>query len=69
MLSRGLPMWQEREARGEKFLPRWFKPTPGAPVFESEHPEDTCPLWEFTGDYYTQPKRPAQPDGAHDEPI
>lgn len=53
---------REREARGEQWQPRWFKPTPGAPVFESEHPEDKCPLWEFTGEYFKQPKRPAQPD-------
>ena len=55
---------KEREARKEEFTPRWFKATPGAPVFESEFPEDKCPLWEFTGDYFQLPKRAAAPDGA-----
>ena len=55
---------QEREAKKDTWKPRWFKANPGGPVFDGEHPEDKCPLWEFTGDVFQQPKRPAQPEGA-----
>ena len=59
-----LSVLQEREAKKETWKPRWFRATPGAPVFDGEHPEDACPLWEFTGDAFQRPKRPATPDGA-----
>ncbi len=55
---------QEREAKKETWKPRWFKANPGGPVFDGEHPEDKCPLWDFTGEALQQPKRPVQPDGA-----
>ena len=54
---------QEREKRQDEWVPRWFKATPGASVFECEFPEDKCPLWEFTGEYLKRPKRSAKPDG------
>ena len=61
---------QEREAKKDTWKPRWFRATPGAPVFDGEHPEDACPLWEFTGDAFQQPKRPALPEGSpHSTPA
>ena len=54
---------QEREAKKDIWKPRWFTANPGGPVFDGEHPEDKCPLWEFTGDVFQQPRRPVQSDG------
>ena len=54
-----LAMLQEREARGEEWVPRWFQATPNAPVYDLEFSAVECPLWEFTGDALKRP--PAGP--------
>ena len=61
--SSPLPATQEREAKKDTWKARWFKANPGGPVFDGEHPEDKCPLWDFTGEALQRPKRPVQPDG------
>mmetsp|Transcript_11257 Transcript_11257/g.33809 ORF Transcript_11257/g.33809 Transcript_11257/m.33809 type:complete len:452 (-) Transcript_11257:444-1799(-) len=55
---------REREARGEKWTPRYFKSTAGAKVFDIEFTEEECPLWEYAGDAFKQPRDPATVDVA-----
>jgi len=56
---------QEREKRGEKWTPRWFKATPDAKVFDLEFTPEECPLYEFTGTALQRPPAAAASPGAH----
>ncbi|EFN59995.1 hypothetical protein CHLNCDRAFT_133152 [Chlorella variabilis] len=59
---------KEREKRGEKWQPRWFKPLPedagalrrwgGGPVLPGEYSNEECPQFEFTGEYLKLEQRP-----------
>ena len=55
---------QERRKRGLDWKPRWFRPAKDTTIYEHEATKSECPMWEFTGDYYTATRVPAKPDGA-----
>jgi len=54
---------QERQRRNTDWTPRWFKPAKDTTVYQYEATLKECPMWEFTGDYYKQPREPASPEG------
>lgn len=52
---------RERERRGDKWTPRWFRATPDAKVFDLEFTAEECPLWEFTGEALKRSPAPKAP--------
>jgi hypothetical protein len=53
---------RERQRRNTDWTPRWFKPAKDTTVYQYEATLKECPMWEFTGDYYKQPREPASPE-------
>eukprot|EP00887_Chlorella_sp_A99_P003091 scaffold9.g3091.t1 len=51
---------KEREAKGEEWQPRWYRPLPAdAEVLPGEYGNEECPQFEFTGEYLKLDPRPA----------
>jgi len=55
---------QEREKRGDKWEPRFFRRTPEKETFSNEFSDEQCPLWEYNGEYMKLEPRAAMPEGA-----
>ena len=55
---------QERQKRGLDWKPRWFRPAKDTTIYQHEATKSECPMWEFTGDYYTATRAAAKPEGA-----
>ena len=55
---------QEREKRGDKWAPRFFRRTPEKETFSNEFSDEQCPLWEFNGEYMKLEPRSDMPQGA-----
>jgi hypothetical protein len=57
---------REREQRGDKWQPRWFKKLEGAGVLPGECPADKVPFYQYTGEAFNRDRRPVEkPGGWH----
>ena len=54
---------QEREKRGDKWAPRFFKRNPEKEAFANEYSDEQCPFWDFNGEYLKLEPRRATPEG------
>ena len=61
-----LTVVQEREKKGEPWVPRWYRKPADMTVLPNEYSEEEVPMWEFTGEGFNRPKPSASPEG---EPL
>ena len=60
---------QEREKKAETWAPRWYRKPADKTVLPNEYSEEEVPMWEFTGEGFSQPKQPASSDGVLLSPM